>query len=509
VGSCDDGAVRGAALLSFAILVLLFMSLPQAQGTPPATPLTLLSREGRRPVQTTIVSGQELIALDEIAALFQVTVREDTLARGLTITYKGRTIVVSADQPMASVSGRAVTLPAPAQRSGRQWLVPVEFLSRALAPIYDSRIDLRRASRLLIVGDLRVPRVTARVDAAGPPTRATIEIAPAAPVTVSTEPGRVVARIDADALDWAGSGDGGGLIQQVRAGDPPTSVAVVTDRGATARVDTTDSNGLTRVLIELAPLAPPAGATAAAPPTESNAGPIPFLAAPRPVLQTIVIDPGHGGDDAGVRGPGGVEEKRIALNIARRLKALVETRMGIRVILTRDDDAMVTLDERAAIANNSKADLFVSLHLNAAPNSAAAGAEVFHLRLDEEGEGARRSAETNAVALRVVGGASRTIDVIRWDLAQARHVDASAVLAEILEESMRARVPMSARPRQNAPLRALAGVDMPAALVEMAYLTNPDQERLAQTEPYQTAVAQAIYDAINRFRSYLEGQGTR
>src|SRR5918999_3364941 len=180
---CDDGTVRGTAAIALAILLLLLASLPQAQGTAPATPLTLLSRDGRRQVPTIVLSGQELIALDDLASLFQVAVREDTLVGGLTITYRGRTIVVSSDQPMASVSGRVVALPSPAVRSGNRWFVPLDFLPRALAPIYDTRIDLRRPSRLLIVGDLRVPRITARVDAAGPPTRATLEIAPAAPVS--------------------------------------------------------------------------------------------------------------------------------------------------------------------------------------------------------------------------------------------------------------------------------------------------------------------------------------
>ena len=136
------GALRAVAPITTAILVVVLVSLLDAQGTPPPTPLVLVSREGRRPVPTTILSGQELIALDDIASLFQVMVREDTLAGGITLTYKGRTIVMSADQPMASVNGRVVTLPAPATRSGRRWLVPVEFISRALAPIYDARIDL-------------------------------------------------------------------------------------------------------------------------------------------------------------------------------------------------------------------------------------------------------------------------------------------------------------------------------------------------------------------------------
>ena len=488
--------MRGTAAGSLAILVLLLASLPHAQGTAPATPLTLLAREGRRPVPTIVLNGQELIALDEVEALFQVTVREDILAGGLTITDKSRTIVVSTDRPMASISGRVVMLPSPAIRSGSRWFVPLEFLPRALSPIHDTRIDLRRASRLLVVGNLRVPRVTGRIDASGPPTRATLEIAPAAPVSVTTDTGRLIVRVDADALDVTLPADGAGLIEQMRHLDQGTSVAVVLARGAgTARAVPIETDGITRVTIEVATLPAPADAVAAPPSS---------LSASRAPLQTIVIDPGHGGADVGARGAQGAEEKTLTLEVARRLRTLLEARLGVRVILTREDDRAVTLDERAALANNSKADLFLSLHLNAAPVADIAGAEVFHLRLDREGEDARRAAQSDAVTLPVLGGAQRTIEVIRWDLAQARHVEASAVFAGILEENLRAQVMMSGRPRQEAPLRVLTGVNMPAALVEMAYLTNAEQERLAQSDAYQISLAQAMYDAVVGFRAYLE-----
>ena len=499
--------MRGTAAFTLAILVLLLASLPQAQGTAPVTRLTLISREGRRPVPTTVLSGQELIALDEVAAWFQVTVREDTLAGGLTITYKGRTIVVSGDQPMASVSGRVVTLPSPAVRLGSRWFVPLEFLPRALAPIYDARIDLRRASRLLVVGDLRVPRVTGRIDSPGPPTRATLEIAPAAPVSVITEAGRLLVRIDADALDAALPADGAGLIEQIRLGDQPTTVVVVlASRAGTARASAAQGDGITRVTIEVVGVAAPTDSASASPAVAPPAGAAaaPVMTRSRAPLQTIVIDPGHGGDDVGARGGGGAEEKALTLDVARRLRTLIEMRLGVRVILTREDDRAVSLDERAALANNSKADLFLSLHLNAAPFEEVAGAEVFHLRLDREGEDARRAADSDASSLPVLGGAVRTIDVIRWDLAQARHVEASAVFAGILEQDLRAHVAMSHRPRQEAPLRVLTGVNMPAALIEMAYLTNAEQERLAQSEAYQSSLAQAMYNAVVGFRAYLE-----
>lgn len=102
----------------------------------------------------------------------------------------------------------------------------------------------------------------------------------------------------------------------------------------------------------------------------------------------------------------------------------------------------------------------------------------------------------------------RIVDVLRWDLAQARHVAASAAFAGILEEDLRAEVMMSDRPRQEAPLRVLTGVNMPAALIEMAYLTNAAQERLAQSDAYQGSLVQALYNAVVGFRAYLEERRT-
>ena len=218
----------------------------------------------------------------------------------------------------------------------------------------------------------------------------------------------------------------------------------------------------------------------------------------------MVIDPGHGGDDNGVRGSKGTLEKQVTLEVARKLKTLIETRLGVRVVMTRDEDRSVSPDERDAIANNSKADLFLSLHVNGAPSANVKGTEVYYLRLDRAGEEARRSSAATELVLPVVGGVTRPIDVIPWDLAQAAHVDASSRFASMLEEELEKRGPMGPRPLQQAPMRVLSGANMPAALVEIAYLTNAEQERTVQSADFQSGVAQAIFDAIVRFRSYLE-----
>ena len=496
--------------VAFVILLCLISGAPQqAQDTTAPAPLMLVSKDGRRTVPTVTTNGRELIALDDIASLFQVAVREDSLAGGFTITYRGKTIIASADQPMASVDGRIVTLPSPITRNGRRWLVPIEFLPRALGLIYEQRIDLRRSARLLLVGDMRVPRVSARVDAPGPPTRAAVVISPATPVSVITEASRVVLRVEADAIEPVFPVSATGLIDSVRVGDQPNVVFVALNRQAgAARTAIATADNTTRVVIEV-PMAEARPATPDSklpttdprlPTTESSR--LPGLE-PRQALQTLAIDPGHGGDEVGVRGASGLEEKQLTLDVARRLRGLVERGLGVRVILTRDDDRMVGIDERAAAANNGKADLLLSLHANGALSGSPSGAEVFYDRLDREGE-AVRSAPAAAVALPVIGGGTRNIDVVPWELAQARHVEASAMLASVLEQELRQRVPIGQRPIQQGPMRLLSAANMPAVLVEMAYLTNSAQEKAAAGEEFKNAVAQALYNAIVRFRGYLE-----
>jgi N-acetylmuramoyl-L-alanine amidase len=286
-------------------------------------------------------------------------------------------------------------------------------------------------------------------------------------------------------------------------------VVALSRQAGPARTTIATADNATRVAIEI-----PVAESRAPTPDPRVPGTDPRLTAtdtsrlpglePRQALQTLAIDPGHGGDEIGVRGGNGLEEKQLTLDIARRLRGLVERGLGVRVILTRDEDRTVGIDERAAAANNGKADLLLSIHANGALSGSPSGAEVFFERLDREGEAVRRSAAAGAISLPVVGGGTRSIEVVPWDLAQARHIDASAMLASVLEQELRQRVPMGQRPIQQGPIRLLSAANMPAALVEMAYLTNSAQEKAAAGEEFKNAVAQALYNAIVRFRGYLE-----
>ncbi len=477
----------------------------QVQGAPP---YTLLSREGRRPLVARRVNGQDMFTLDELAPIFNLSVREDALAGGLTISTTRQTIVLSAGQTLASVGGRLISLPSPAVRDGRTWLVPVELVSRAIGPASGLRVEVRKSSRLVIVGDLTVPRVALRFDdEGGGRARLTFEVDPAAGHHVTEESGRLVVAFDADAIDpRLGTIPAGPLVAGVRAADNAPSIAV--DLGpafASYRVaDVAGGEGVGRFVIELVGAAPaqPAPAQPAQPAAPAPVAPL-FELSPPATIQTIVIDPGHGGAETGVRGPNGTLEKDVTLAVARRLKGAIEGRLGIRALLTRDGDQTVGLDERAAQANNNKADLFVSLHANASPRASTAGAEVFYLSLEGYGQEAEAASRADGVPLPVFGGTARVIQLIPWEMAQARYLDRSAALAGMVADELRQRVPMSRRALERGPFRVLVGANMPAVLVEMGFLSNPDEERVLTSEPFQNAVVEALLQSVVRFRDYL------
>ena len=175
------------------------------------------------------------------------------------------------------------------------------------------------------------------------------------------------------------------------------------------------------------------------------------------------------------------------------------------MLLTRDGDQAVASDQRAALANNNKADLFISLHANASLRPAVAGAEVFYLNLDGYGDQAQRASQGSADALPVLGGGNREIEITPWELAQARHIDQSAAFAQAIEGALRERVPMSPRALQKGPFRVLVGANMPAVLVELGFLTNAEQEQQLAGDQHQTVLVQALVEGIVRYRAAAGG----
>jgi N-acetylmuramoyl-L-alanine amidase len=481
--------------------------------------LTLLARDTRRSIPVTVVNEQELVSLDELASIFQLTVREEATA--VTVSSRGRTIVFNPDQTIASVAGRMISLPArPARIAGRLW-VPLDFISRAVAPVADTRVELRRASRLLIVGDVRVPRVTMVFEPQAVGHRLLVDASPATNSTLTRDADHLTIKFDADAIDAVIPGvQPQPFLQAIRRVDPVTLAIDLGPRFGSYRSSTQVVDNVSHVSLELLPLpaetapvstgatpgtpgATPATAAATPPPSTATLSPpadLPTFGQPTSPIRTVTIDPGHGGPDQGVVGAGGLTEKALTLAVGRRVKTTLETRLGLRVLLTREDDRELPLDARTAVANNNKADLFISLHANASLRPTNAGASMLVAQFPDEGV-ARRALEPHRVP--VFGGGNRDIELVPWGLAQIRYLDQSTVLADLLQQHIGSRAPLDLRPTDRAPLRVLASANMPAVLIELGYLSNAEQEARLGNGEYQTGIANAIVDAVVEFRDHL------
>jgi N-acetylmuramoyl-L-alanine amidase len=218
-----------------------------------------------------------------------------------------------------------------------------------------------------------------------------------------------------------------------------------------------------------------------------------------------VLDPGHGGDKEGAIGPDGVREKELALQIARRVAARLR-KQGARVVLTRTGDVAVPLAERAALANAVRADLFVSIHLNAMPGAARAhahGVESYFLSADATDASATAvAARENAdrIAGEAVLDPNDPVSGILQDLADTDALSESSRLAYALHERLVGRLGAEDRGVKQAPFYVLAGARMPAVLLEVGFVSHAAESRRLATPAYQEKVADAIAEGVAVWR---------
>ena len=225
----------------------------------------------------------------------------------------------------------------------------------------------------------------------------------------------------------------------------------------------------------------------------------------------VVIDPGHGGEDMGARGPTGLVEKFVTLDIARRLRDKLSDEMDAVVILTRENDRAISLDDRTAMANHNHADLFVSVHANASRRHRARGAETYFLSYQATDDEARTVAaiENNSIGLDEGIARQDGLELILWDIAQSAFLRESSELAEVIQDNMNDTLGIANRGIKQAPFKVLMGATMPAVLVEVAFITNADEERRLRDPAFKDRLAQSIHDSIARYHQKYMKQRRR
>jgi N-acetylmuramoyl-L-alanine amidase len=225
-------------------------------------------------------------------------------------------------------------------------------------------------------------------------------------------------------------------------------------------------------------------------------------------LNMIVLDPGHGGDDFGAVGPAGIREKDIVLSVALKLRERLKA-LGCSVVMTRSADVFIPLKERPKFANSMMADVFVSIHANAAPKRDSNGIETFFLSMDATDEEARRvSAFENSFIMPADASLAKAdisdITDILYDLANTESHHESSMLAEAIHLRMLSATGREGRGVKQAPFAVLFGSTMPAALVEVGFVSNPAEERLLSLDSEQAVIADAIADGLMGFKGAIQ-----
>lgn len=219
-------------------------------------------------------------------------------------------------------------------------------------------------------------------------------------------------------------------------------------------------------------------------------------------FDTVVLDAGHGGDDEGARGANGIVEKELVLDVARRVRKHLNA-AGLQVLLTRERDVYVPLIDRTTIANEARGDLFISIHANAAPTRAARGIETFFLSLEASDDAARQVAARENAAFRdlavpAVAGDDPLVTIL-GDLAASELMQESDEFARLAQQELSALDGAPSRGVKQAPFVVLMGLEMPATLVEIGFVSNPHDARALAAEDRRERIAQALARAVLEF----------
>jgi N-acetylmuramoyl-L-alanine amidase len=484
-----------AALVATPLLVL--------QAAPSGEPIVVLLEGERREIAPVVRGASELVPLGGLLPALGVSATTDARGGSVMLTHEGRQVILYDRKSLASVGGDLRLMSGPALLEDGQWLVPVDALPRLLGPLLNKRAEWRPASRLLLVGNVPAPRVTVTTFVSGESVRVVLEASEKVPFRVNQEEGRVTVAVARDLLDVRYDQERltGGIVDRVQfLGGKDNLFAIALGHRFQQMRSSEEDGPPARLVLEFQGPPPVAGKTA--PPSPPALAP-----AAEEGIRTVVIDPGHGGGLVGAQGPGGALEKDVTLSIARKLRSAVANGLGLQAFLTRDGDQDVPLDDRAAFANNYKADLFVSIHANASRSHGARGSEVYFLSHEASDEESRRLAMVEGglaggPGVPVSGGSD--VALILWDMAQAEHLEESSALATRLQEELADVTGSQGRGIKQAPFRVLVGAAMPAVLVEVGFISNADEERLLTSDEYQARVVSALVRGLARYQQQRE-----
>lgn len=451
---------------------------------------------GQLPVET-MDDGASYVPAERLAGLL----KGSWAAKGKTgtLTVSKRSAQFSRDQSRLTLQGQALVLDSAPRATAKGWLLPLDFLDKGLGRLAPGTTVVRPVAT---TPKARIKRVDMSVQFEelryrSYPSFTRIVIEAGAGLSYLTVPSKSEIRVRLSGLVIAtpqSEDIGDGLVKEVRLeSSGPDGVLKIVLEGPAGEVKTAALQDPFRVVVDV--YRPKEAAAVRGPrPAQGSA----------PPLKLIVLDAGHGGHDQGAKGPGGVLEKDVVLDVTRRAARMIEDGLGIKVVLTRSTDVFVPLRERTNFANKQRADLFVSIHANAHPRAVSEGVETYFLSSEATDNESRQIAaiENGVVQLESPQSQKKTdlLKSILWDMAQSEFQQESSFLAETVLDSMTQSLHLVNRGVKQAGFYVLGGAAMPAVLIEIGFLTNPKEEKKLGAPEHREAIARAIYASLAEYK---------
>jgi N-acetylmuramoyl-L-alanine amidase len=497
-------------------LLLPVLLLAQRQPAPPAATAPPAAAPGRSavllegreiPVPVTINPNGPMFGLTPLVEALGGKVTSDESGESITLRLGEKDVVIGPGNAIITVGDNIVSLSQPPARGEGGIQVPVDFLKKTWGDLVGYAFDWHpETSRLTIArrGN-RELGVTLDVVHLQGMTTVVLQFPEEPHYQIDrSKPGMITVQMLSDRLSPPPAKEIQDPLVQGVAVDPQ-QIRIQLAQGAQAESYVLGSPF--RLVFDIHPTSSVEVPTAPTPGARRAPG-----------VHTIVIDPGHGGQETGAIGPGGVQEKELTLELARELASRLG-RLGVQTVLTRTDDSLVALDTRSAIANQNRADLFISIHLNSSLGAGANGTETYFLSPQPSDPRAASSAAAEntppsaPATSDAAGGAGapsaaeqQDVELILWDLAQSRHLAESQRFANMIQAQLNEALQIKDRGVKQAPFRVLKGATMPAVLVELGFINNPEEEKKLQDPAYRDQLVDALITAVARYRASIEGQ---
>jgi N-acetylmuramoyl-L-alanine amidase len=442
-------------------------------------------RQGKRLIPKIFLDRQAYLPLVDLVQALDLPYSESASAGFFQITAGNEPIRLTRNRNLVMLNDQPVALPSPVVYSAQEWLVHPEFISRVLNRVVSDRLTMDSSGSRFIQGGINFNRLNIFDTVSEQGSRITLQFSAPMDVEIRREPQRLVctmANVPVEPLktDLVAKDP---IVNSINFEELPESNQVIIQLSAnsfTSRVTRLSAQNV--YLIELTkPAAARSGESSAQ--LKGNAG------SPPPGKRNslrIFLDPGHGGKETGVKLGEALFEKDQVLQLAIRLRAVLQARLGAEVLLSRQNDQMLSLVERSELSNRVQAQLFISLHIGNSNQSAESVSRVYVFRSElESGEEVDKPSGL----------------FIPWDRLQLNYLDKSRMLAELLQNEVNQQLNGGGAgvTYRQAPLRLLACLKTPAVLLEIGNARQPQFLQQLSTPGFQESLNLAVLTAIDKF----------